>query len=588
LEILNAGDKSVVEAVRAMDETKSGRPVFENDQWLWEKHYPEGLSWHAAILRKPLFHVFDQALTKYPDNDLCDFQGKAFTYRQIGRYVDRIAEGLQKMGVKKGVKVGLFLPNTPYFIMFFYGILKTGATVVNYNPLYVERELAHQIEDSETDVMVTIDLKFLMDKTERMLATTRLKKIVVCPMTDILPFPKNLLYPWVKAGDIAKAPADGRHVLFKDLIDNRGRPEPAIVDADNDIAVLQYTGGTTGTPKGAMLSHGNLYANVQQLIYWVKCIEPGKDTMLGVLPFFHVFAMTVVMNSSIWAGMKIILHPKFVLDDILESIKKHRPGFFPAVPAIFSAIATSPKVRSIDFSCLKFCMSGGAPLPGDVKRLFEEKTGCPQFGEGYGLTETSPVATFSPSNGRIKNGSVGMPLPGTIVEIVSRDDGVTVLPSGEKGEVCISGPQVMKGYFHKPEETAEVLKNGRLHTGDVGYLDDEGYLFLVDRIKDMIVVRGYKVYPHFVEEAIYRHPSVEECIVAGVPDVERGETVWAWVKPRAGRTLSEDDLKKFLEDKISPIEMPRRIMIRDTPLPKTAVGKLSKKDLLEQEGIRKG
>jgi long-chain acyl-CoA synthetase len=361
-----------------------------------------------------------------------------------------------------------------------------------------------------------------------------------------------------------------------------------MVNADADIAVLQYTGGTTGIPKGAMLSHGNLYANVQQTVYWVRSIDPGQDTMMGVLPFFHVFAMTVVMNCAIQAGMKIILHPKFVLDDVLKSIKKHRPTFFPAVPAIFNAIATSPKVKDVDFSCLKFCMSGGAPLPGDVKRLFEEKTHCANFGEGYGLTESSPVVTFSPSNGKIKAGSVGMPLPGTAVEIIDRDDGLSVMSVGEKGEVCISGPQVMKGYWNKPEETALVLKHGRLHTGDIGYIDNEGYLYLVDRIKDMIMVRGYKVYPRFVEEAIYRHPSVEECIVAGVPDAERGETVWAWVKPMAGRALTEEDLKQFLQDKVSPIEMPRKIILRDKPLPKTAVGKLSKKDLLIEEGIQKG
>jgi long-chain acyl-CoA synthetase len=577
----------MIETGRVMENAKSERPIFENDQWLWEKHYPEGLSWHAPLLKKPLFHVLDQAVLKYPDNDLCDFQGKAFSYKKIGHYADRIAEGLQKLGVRKGTKVGIFLPNTPYSIMFFYGILKTGATVVNYNPLYVERELISQIEDSQTDIMVTIDLKFLMDKMEPMLITTRLQKIIVCPMADILPFPKNLLYPLVKAGDVAGAPLDGRHIWFKDLVDNHGRPEPVMIDAENDVAVLQYTGGTTGIPKGAMLTHGNIYVNVQQTVYWVRSIEPGRDTMMGVLPFFHVFAMTVVMNCSIWAGMKIILHPKFVLDDVLKSIKKHRPTFFPAVPAIFNAIATAPNVRKVDFSSLKFCMSGGAPLPGDVKRLFEEKTGCRNIGEGYGLTETSPVATFNPSNGQIKNGSVGMPIPGTIIEIISREDGESVLPVGEKGEVCISGPQVMKGYFNKPEDTKDVIRHGRLHTGDVGYIDEDGYLFLVDRIKDMIMVRGYKVYPRFVEEAVYKHPSVEECIVAGVPDIKRGETVWAWVKLTAGRALSEEDLKKFLEDKLSPIEMPRKIIFRDKPLPKTAVGKLSKKDLLEQEGIKK-
>lgn len=564
---------------------KSGSPVFENDTWLWEKYYPEGISWHAPLLRKPLFHILDQAVAKFPDNDICDFQGKCFTYKQVGQYVDKIATGLQKIGVKKGVKVGIFLPNMPYSIMFYFGILKAGGTVVNYNPLYVEHELSGQISDSETDFMVTTDLKLLIDKMDNALASTRLKKVIVCPMADVLPFPKNLLYPLVKSKDVARIPKNNRFIAFKDLISNGEHPDSVTIDADHDIAVLQYTGGTTGVPKGAMLTHGNIYANVQQTIYWIKSIEPGKDTMIGVLPFFHVFAMTVVMNCSVWAGMKIILHPKFVLNDILDTIKKHRPTFFPAVPAIFSAIATSRRTASVDFSCLKFCMSGGAPLPGDVKRLFEEKTGCRNVGEGYGLTESSPVATFNPPGGKIKNGSVGMPIPGTIVEIIDRDNGEAVLPTGEKGEVCISGPQVMKGYYHKPAETAEVLRRGRLHTGDVGYLDEEGYLFLVDRIKDMIIVRGYKVYPRFVEEAIYKHPSVEECIVAGVPDIERGETVWAWVKPIAGQTLSEDDLKKFLENKISPIEMPRKIIVRDTPLPKTAVGKLSKKDLLLQEGI---
>ncbi len=576
----------MIGTVQTMDKTKPARAIFENDQWLWEKYYPAGLSWHAPILKKPLFHVFDQALARYPDNDLCDFQGKAFSYKKIGQYVNWIAEGLQKRGVKKGIKVGLFLPNTPYSIMFFYGILKTGATVVNYNPLYAERELAHQIEDSETDIMVTLDISFLTDKVEKMFHSTRLKKMIICPMTEILPFPKNLLYPLVKAKEVAHVEADHRHLPLRDLVNNQGQPEPVMIDAANDIAVLQYTGGTTGVPKGAMLTHGNLYANVQQTVYWVKSIEPGKDVMMGVLPFFHVFAMTVVMNCAVWAGMKIILHPKFVLDDVLKSVKKHRPTFFPAVPAIFNAIATSPLVRGIDFSCLKFCMSGGAPLPGEVKRLFEEKTGCHNIGEGYGLTETSPVVAFSPSNGKIKNGSVGMPIPGTIVQIIDRDDGVSVLPAGEKGEVCISGPQVMKGYFNNPAETAEVFRHGYLHTGDVGYLDDEGYLFLVDRIKDMIIIRGYKVYPRLIEEAIYKHPSVEECVVAGVPDAERGETVWAWVKPLAGRTVTEEDLKKFLEDKVSPIEMPRKIILRDKPLPRTDVGKLSKKALLAEEGIK--
>lgn len=569
-----------------LDKTQSGQPVFENDQWLWEKHYPPGINWHMPISKKPLFHVFDEALEKYADNILCDFQGKSFTYKQIGFYVERVAAGLQKLGVKKGIKVGLFLPNTPYSFMFYYGILKTGATIVNYNPLYVEHELTHQITDSETDIMVTMDLAFLTDKLQKMLDTTRLKSVIICPMANILPFPINLLYPLVRIKDISRLKPGGRYISFADIINNDGKPEPVSIDTENDIAVLQYTGGTTGVPKGAVLTHGNLYANVQQTLGWVgSVIDPGKDVMMGVLPFFHVFAMTVVMNCAVSTGMKIVLHPRFVLNDVMKSIKKHRPSFFPAVPAIFNAIALSPLVKKIDFSCLKFCMSGGAPLPDEVKRLFAEKTGCSNLAEGYGLSETSPVVAFNPAHGVIKSGSVGMPIPGTIVQIIDRDNDAAILPVGEKGEICISGPQVMQGYYKKPEETAKVITHGLLHTGDVGYLDNEGYLFIVDRIKDMIIIRGYKVYPRFVEEALYKHPAIHECVVAGVPDAERGETVWAWVKLADGQNVSEDELKTFLKNKVSPIEIPRKIVFREKPLPRTAVGKLDKKALLVEEGI---
>ncbi|MBU6475114.1 MAG: long-chain fatty acid--CoA ligase [Alphaproteobacteria bacterium] len=567
---------------------KTAQPIFKNEQWIWEKHYPEGLSWRMPVLKKPLFHVFDHALAHYAENVLCDFMGKSYTYKTMGGYVARVAAGLQKMGVKKGVKVGLFLPNTPYSLMFYYGILKTGATVVNYNPLYVEHELTHQIEDSETDIMVTMDLKFLTDKLEKMFTATRLKKAIVCPMAGALPFPKNLLYPLFRAKDVSRVAYDGRYVRFADLVENDGRFDLAVVDAARDIAVLQYTGGTTGVPKGAVLTHANLYANVQQTIGWVGgIVDPGRDVMMGVLPFFHVFAMTVVLNCAVWEGMKIVLHPKFDLDALLASVEKHRPTLFPAVPAIFNAIAQSPRADKIDFSCLKYCMSGGAPLPEAVRRSFIDKTGCANLAEGYGMTETSPVVAFNPAQGKIKPGSVGMPIPGTIVEIIDKDDGVSVLNANEKGEVCISGPQVMKGYYNKPDETDEAMRHGHFHTGDVGYLDAEGYLYIVDRIKDMIIIRGYKVYPRFVEEALSKHPAVVECLVAGVPDEERGETAWAWVRLKGGRAATEEDLKEFLKDKVSPIELPRKIIIREKPLPRTAIGKLDKKAILVEEGIAK-
>lgn len=575
------------QTAKAMD-AGTGKALFENGKWIWEKSYPEGLSWNAPVLQKPLFHIIDMAAEKYGSAKAIDFMGRTWSYKNLAAKVDKIAQGLQKIGVKKGDKIGLLLPNTPYSIFFYFGILKAGATVVNYNPLYVEKELAGQIEDSETDIMVTVDLKLTCDKMMHALQSTRLKKVIVCPFAGALPFPKNMLFNVVKAADVAHPPRDARFVFYKDLVNNPGKPELPVIDAQNDIAVLQYTGGTTGIPKGAALTHGNIYANTMQTAHWVRNAVACRDSIVGVLPFFHVFAMTAVMNWSLWSGVKILMLPKFDLDDVFKMIKKHKPNFFPAVPAIFNALASHADVGKYDFSCLKFCFSGGAPLPMDVKRLFEEKTGSRTIAEGYGLTESSPVVTANPVGGRVKAGSIGLPIPGTIVEIISRDDNSSLMPVGEKGEVCVRGPQVMQGYYKKPDETAKVLRNGRLHTGDVGYMDEEGYVYLVDRIKDLILVRGYNVYPRVVEEAIYLHPSVEECIVAGVPDEERGETVWAWVKPAAGRSVNEHDLHEFLKDKLNPIEYPRKIIVRDQPLPKTAVGKLSRKDLLIQEGIKKG
>lgn len=572
----------------AQQAAAAGQPIFADNRWIWEQHYPQGVNWRAPIMQKPLYHIIDSAAEKYPDNVMIDFQGKTWTYADMKQMVDRVAEGLQKYGVTKGTKVGLFLPNSPYTFMFFFGILKAGGTVVNYNPLYVERELQGQIEDSETDIMVTLDQKPLVDRLESLLNRTRLKKIIVCPHAETLPFPKNVLHPFRDYKNIAEVSFNSRHISFLDIVDNLGQPIHVMCDPQEDVAVLQYTGGTTGIPKGAMLTHGNLYANMMQITTWVKDMQHGKDVIIGVLPLFHVFALTIIMNMAVNAGLKIVLHSKFDPREVMEAIKKHRPTMFPAVPAAFNAIANHADVGKYDFSSLRFCITGGAPMAADIQRLFEEKTGSKALAEGYGLTEASPGCTFNPPVGRKKAGSVGQPVPGGVVEIIDRNDGVTLLKTFERGEVCIKGPHVMKGYYRRPDATAEVIKNGRLHTGDVGYLDEHGYLHLVDRIKDLILVRGYNVYPRVVEEAIYLHPAVEECIVAGVPDAERGETVWAWVKPAAGKAVSPDALKEFLIDKLSPIEVPRNIIVRDKPLPKTAVGKLSRKDLLEQEGIKRG
>ncbi len=552
----------------------------------WLKSYPPGIDWSAPIEAVPVSAFLDRTVQQYGDKPGFDFMGKVTSWKDIGDQVNRMAKGLQGLGVKKGTRVGLFLPNCTYFLITYYAVLKAGGTVVNFNPLYSPKELTHQIKDSQTEIMVTLDLKILYDKLFEIREGAGLSRILVCPFADILPFPKSILFPVLKRKDVANIGNEDFVTWLSDIDVNDGQPVPVTIDPHNDVAVLQYTGGTTGVPKGAMLTHANVTANTNQCTAWFIGAKPGEK-MLGVIPFFHVFAMTAVLNLSVRLGFEIIVPvPRFELDKTLKAIHKSRPNYFPAVPAIYNAINNHPKLAQYDLTSLRFCMSGGAPLPVEVKKAFEKNTGCVVV-EGYGLTETTPVVCVNPVVGENKPGSIGLPLPGTIVEIINPDDKTTPMPRGERGELCVRGPQVMKGYWGNQQATDDVLRGGRLHTGDIAMIDNDGYVFIVDRIKDLILVNGYNVYPRNVEEAIYLHPAVEECIVAGLPDQQRGETVKAWIKPKAGQSLTAEDMKTFLQDKISPIEMPRQIEIRDTPLPKTMIGKLSRKDMLAEEMAKK-
>ncbi len=550
----------------------------------WLADYPAGIDWSEGIEERAVFAFMDDAAGRFVENRCIDFLGKTYTYREIGEQVNRAAKGFQHLGVGKGVKVGLCLPNTPYAVICYYAILKAGGTVVNYNPLYVERELAQQVEDSETDIMVTLDLQQIYPKVAELLESTRLRHLVVCRMSDILPPLKGILFSVLKGSEIAEIPDDVQHVPFANLVSNDGAVTPPEIEPRRDIAVLQYTGGTTGVPKGAMLTHGNLSANLTQLLRWVGDLEEGSERFLGVLPLFHVFGMTLVMNLGIATGSELILVPRFELDEFLKTIDRTRATVLMGVPTIYTAIISAPNLESHDLTSIKYCISGGAPLPMALKRSFESITGCVLV-EGYGLSECSPVAACNPIDGVSKEGSVGIPLPGTVVEIRDIENPKRQMPLGEKGEVCVAGPQVMAGYWHRPEETANSIVDGRLHTGDVGYMDDNGYIFLVDRMKDLIICGGYNVYPRVIEEAILLHPAVEEVTVIGVPDEYRGEAPKAFVKLGSGQSFGEDDLKAFLQDKLSPIEMPVFIEFRDE-LPKTLIGKLSKKELVAEEAAK--
>lgn len=551
-------------------------------QDVWQKAYDEGVRWDADIPAYPVFELLDKAGERFENNIAMVFEGQSITYGECAEMATRLAANLQAADIGKGSRIGLMLPNSPFYLICYHGVLKAGATVVNINPLYADAELETIARDSRMEAIITLDLIPLFPKAKRLKEAGIIEEVVVCRFIDALPFPKNWLFPVLYFNTIDGAAHDGSVVLLEDLLQDEPQWHDPQINPHEDIAVLQYTGGTTGVPKAAMLTHANVVANAEQCRAWFPKAREGEDVMLAVIPFFHVFAMTAVMNLSTRLGLKIVATPRFDVTQTLKCIDRYKTGFFPSVPAIYNAILNAPDRGKYDLSALKFCISGGAPLPVSVKVRFEEEIGT-RVCEGYGLSEASPVACVNPLDGTSKPGSIGVPLPQTVVEIVSVEDGKTVMPQGESGELCICGPQVMKGYWNRPEDTAAVLRDGRLHTGDVAFMDADGYVFIVDRIKDMIISNGYKVYPRHVEEAIYQHPDVEECIVAGLPHPERGEITKAWIKPMAGRTITEEAMRAFLTDKLSAMEQPRLYEFRTTALPKTLIGKPSRKDVVREE-----
>jgi long-chain acyl-CoA synthetase len=549
----------------------------------WERHYPEGLNWDVIIPVAPLHTILQTSAKNYPDNTCIDYYGKKYTYAEVNDLSNRMAKGFQEQGVKKGTKIGLLLPNCPLYIIAYYAILKAGGIVVNYNPLYTVSELSQQVKDSGTTVMVTLSMRVLYEKTSNLLQSTPLQKVVIGDLRDSLPFPKNILFGWQKGGEIASVVYGRINISAAEMMNNKGNYKEVLIKPEEDTAVLQYTGGTTGTPKGAILTHANLYANAVQSGMWFEGLEEGNEKMLAVLPFFHVFAMTVAMNLSIHKACEIVIHSKFDINLLLKDVERKKITLLPGVPTLFSAINNHKK--SFKLSSLKFCMSGGAPLMLDIKKKFEEISGCTLI-EGYGLTETSPVAVANPLFGEHKEGSIGIPLPATIVEIRDPEGRKGLLPKGKIGEICIRGPQVMKGYLNNNNETKEVLRSGCVHTGDLGYMDAEGYVFIVDRLKEMIICSGFNVYPREIEEVIQKHNAVEEVSVVGIADEYRGQSVKAFIKIRPGESLTESQLQDFLKGKLAKYKLPSQVEFRDD-LPKTLIGKISKRELIKGIELKK-
>jgi long-chain acyl-CoA synthetase len=549
----------------------------------WIDHYPDGIDYFAEIDTTPIPTRIERAVEEHASLIAMDFLGAETSYAEMGDQIERMAGALQKeLGLEKGSRVALLLPNTPFFPVIYYAALKIGATIVNCNPLYTHSELTHILKNSNADILVTTDLKLTLEKAEKLMKEGMAKKLVVSHFPTALPTLKKFLFKIFKGKDLAKLSdqnVKNKYVSWHDLLDKNLKAEPVEIDKD-DMAVLQFTGGTTGLPKAAVLTHGNIAANLSQIDLWgVDLFRPGA-TLAAVIPFFHIFAMTVCMNTPLTSGVKVAMLPRYERKSLLEMIHRTKATILPAVPTLSHALATAPEREKYDLSSLKIGISGGAALPNETKQAFAKATGG-RIAEGYGLTETSPVLCCSPLYAPNKDNSIGMPLPGTDVQFVDVEDPTKFVGPGERGELVAKGPQVMPGYMDNDEANTDAFVNGYFRTGDVGYVDEDGHLYIVDRIKDIIICSGFNVYPRAIEDALYHHDDVDECNVIGVEDEYRGEAPIAFVKRVEGSSLNEKELTEFIKQYLSKIEMPREIIFK-SELPKTLVGKLSKNELRDE------
>jgi len=550
----------------------------------WLMRYDTGVPQTIDYPSVPLFQFLEESALKYPDTPCTILKGAKISYHEMNELTDRLAAGLASLGIKKGDRVGLFMPNTPQFVMAYFAILKIGGVVVATNPLYSPREIEHQVNDSGIEIMLVMSNFYNLIK--KVQPNTKIRTLIVTNLKEALPPVLSFLFTLTreKKGGFRVQLAEG-DLWFQDLL-NRYKAEdrPKVDIQPEDVALFQYSGGTTGTSKAAIATHRNLVANSLQIRNWMVGADEGNEIFLMAIPLFHVYGMVAGMLFAIRIGGTLVMVPNpRDLDDVLGNIQKYKTTLFPGVPTMYNAINNHPDVAAgkYNLSTIKGCISGSAPLMRETKEKFEALTGGVVF-EGYGLSEAPTATHCNPFLGENRTGSIGLPLPDVDARIVSLDDEVTVLPAGEVGELVVKGPQVFKGYHNMPTETENTLRDGWLHTGDIARMDEDGYFYIVDRKKELIKPGGFQVWPREVEEVIAANPKVKEVAVAGVPDPYRGETVKAWIILKPGETMAEEEVRDWCKDKLAKYKVPTLVEFREGELPKTTVGKILRRELIRQ------
>jgi len=548
---------------------------------VWLEHYEPEVPHSIDYPSQSLYELFQKSAQTYKQQPAVHFMGRELSYGELATQVESMASALTELGVTKGDRVAIHLPNSTQFPIAFFAAHAIGAVVVPCNPLYVAREMEYQLKDSGAETIITLTRFYKMIKEIQ--PNTNLKNVIASNIKDYFPGFLSFLYTVAKEkkeGDRVEIEAED--YKFTDLIKkHEGKKPPAVEVLPEDRAVFLYTGGTTGVSKGAVLQHRNLVANMYQVKSWCTDYQDGKEVALGVLPFFHSYGLTTVLNLGLLSGGKLVLLPRFVLEDVLKTIDKQKPTLFPGVPTIYVAINNAPDLSKYDIKSIRICISGAAPLPVEVQQQFEKITGG-RLVEGYGLSETSPVTHANPVYGKRKPGSIGLPMPDTEYKIVDVEVGDREIPVGEVGELCIKGPQVMEGYLNMPDENAQTIRNGWFYTGDIAKADEEGYTYIVDRKKDMVIAGGFNIYPRDIEEVLYTHPKIMEAAVAGINDPYRGETIKAYVVLKEGESMTEEEVKDYCKANLAAYKVPKLFEFRDE-LPKTMIGKVLRRMLREEE-----